>query len=74
MQKTYSLGTVNHVLAPSKDGNRAARNIILLPSEDHGSIFSSVVIGQKRQAQLFIRQLKSVCLQVRKSNHNPEEI
>ena len=49
-KQTYSLGIVNHVLAPYKNGDRTARHIVLLPSEDHRPIFPRVVVGEEREA------------------------
>lgn len=74
MQYTYSLCIVHHVLAICKYGDGAARHIVLLPSEDHSSIFPGVVVGEERQAQLFFRQFIVVCLQVQKTNQTRKKI
>jgi hypothetical protein len=66
-KQTYSLGIVNHILAPCKNGDGTARHIVLNPSEDHCSIFPRVIVGKEREAQVFFRQLKDLCLQYRKS-------
>jgi hypothetical protein len=56
------------MLAVCKDGDGAARYVVLLTSEIHSSILPCIVVGDESQAQFFLRQLEVMCLQVQETN------